>query len=82
MASRKQTKKSAAARSAAKQPQRGGKRAAKAKRPIRREVGAVVCLLLGLCAALACFGIDAPGLNVLSVLFRGLIGAGLYILPF
>ena len=82
MASRKQTKKSAAARSAAKQPQRGGKRAAKAKHPIRREVGAVVCLLLGLCAALACFGIDAPGLNVLSVLFRGLIGAGLYILPF
>ena len=82
MASRKQTKKSAAARNTAKQPQRGGKRAAKAKRPIRREVGAVVCLLLGLCAALACFGIDAPGLNVLSVLFRGLIGAGLYILPF
>ncbi len=82
MASRKQTKKSAAARNAAKQPQRGGKRAAKAKRPIRREVGAVVCLLLGLCAALACFGIDAPGLNVLSILFRGLIGAGLYILPF
>ena len=82
MASRKQTKKSAAARNTAKQPQRGGKRAAKAKRPIRREVGAFVCLLLGLCAALACFGIDAPGLNVLSVLFRGLIGAGLYILPF
>ncbi len=82
MASRKQTKKSAAARNTAKQPQRGGKRTAKAKRPIRREVGAVVCLLLGLCAALACFGIDAPGLNVLSVLFRGLIGAGLYILPF
>ena len=82
MASRKQTKKSAAARNTAKQPQRGGKRAAKAKRPIRREVGAVVCLLLGLCAALACFGIDAPGLNVLSLLFRGLIGAGLYILPF
>ena len=82
MASRKQTKKSAAARNTAKQPQRGGKRAAKAKRPIRREVGAGVCLLLGLCAALACFGIDAPGLNVLSVLFRGLIGAGLYILPF
>ena len=82
MASRKQTKKSAAARSTAKQPQRGGKRAAKAKRPIRREVGAGVCLLLGLCAALACFGIDAPGLNLLSLLFRGLIGAGLYILPF
>ena len=82
MASRKQTNKSAAARSTAKQPPRGGKRAAKAKRPIRREVGAGVCLLLGLCAALACFGIDAPGLNVLSLLFRGLIGAGLYILPF
>ena len=50
--------------------------------PIRREVGAGVCLVLALLTVLCCFGIDAAILNLLTALFRGLIGAGFYILPF
>ena len=73
----KQTKKSTAAKSrkkaAAQKPQ--GK-------PIRREVGAVVCLLLAVFTILACFQIHAAFLDVLTTLCKGLIGAGFYILPF
>lgn len=54
----------------------------KKKKPIRREVGAVVCILLCLCTTLACFKEQAPGLNLLSLLFKGMIGSGIYVLPF
>ena len=50
--------------------------------PIRREVGACVCLVLALLTVLCCFRIDAAILNLLGSVFRGLIGAGFYILPF
>ena len=62
---------------------RGRKKAAKKQAaPIRREVGAIVCLVLALLAILCCFKVNAAFLNLLSSLFKGLIGAGFYILPF
>ena len=73
----KQTKKTAAAK--------GRKKAAPKKaqqKPIRREVGAGVCLLLAVFTVLACFQIHAAFLDALATLCRGLIGAGFYILPF
>ena len=62
---------------------RGRKKPAKRQAaPIRREVGACVCLVLALLTVLCCFRIDAAILNLLGSVFRGLIGAGFYILPF
>ena len=62
---------------------RGRKKPAKKQAaPIRREVGACVCLVLALLTVLCCFQIDAAILNLLGSVFRGLIGAGFYILPF
>ena len=73
----KQTKKTTAAK--------GRKKASPKKaqqKPIRREVGAGVCLLLAVFTVLACFQIHAAFLDALATLCRGLIGAGFYILPF
>ena len=64
---------------------KGRKKAAPKKaqqKPIRREVGAGVCLLLAVFTVLACFQIHAAFLDALATLCRGLIGAGFYILPF
>ena len=62
---------------------RGRKKPAKKQAaPIRREVGACVCLVLALLTVLCCFRIDAAILNLLGSVFRGMIGAGFYILPF
>ena len=62
---------------------RGRKKPAKKQAaPIRREVGACVCLVLALLTVLCCFRIDAAILNLLGSVFRGLIGAGFYILPY
>lgn len=62
---------------------RGGKKTEKKQpKPIRREVGAIVCLLLAILSILCCFRLDAAVLNLLTQLYRGLIGAGFYILPF
>ena len=61
---------------------KGSKSKAKTQTPIRREVGAGVCLVLALLTVLCCFRIDAAILNLLGSVFRGLIGAGFYILPF
>ena len=62
---------------------RGRKKPAKKQAaPIRREVGACVCLVLALLTVLCCFRVDAAILNLLGSVFRGLIGAGFYILPF
>ena len=55
---------------------------AKQQAPIRREVGAGVCLVLALCTVLGCFGVKGALLTLLISLFKGLIGSGLYILPF
>ena len=62
---------------------RGRKKTAKKQAaPIRREIGAGVCAVLALLTILCCFKMNAAFLNLLTSLFRGLIGAGFYILPF
>ena len=55
---------------------------ANTRTPVRREVGAGICLVLALCTTLGCLGIQGALLSLLISLFRGLIGKGLYILPF
>ena len=51
---------------------RGRKKPAKKQAaPIRREVGACVCLVLALLTVLCCFRIDAAILNLLGSVFRG-----------
>lgn len=70
-ASRSGTRKKSGSRA----KKRGGK-------PIRREVGAFVCLFLAIFTVLGCFQIDAAFLNFIRSLFMGLFGAGFYILPF
>ena len=50
-------------------------------KPLRREIGAAVCLILAFLVALACFGVDAFLINAFSKLGKGLIGKGLYIMP-
>ena len=69
-------RKSTGSRSRKKTPQK------QSRTPIRREVGACVCLVLALLTVLCCFRINAAILNLLTALFKGLIGAGFYILPF
>ncbi len=81
MAQRKQKKGTAASRQTQKHLSEQRKRTAK-KRPIRREVGAIVCLLLGAATLSSCFGVDTAPLNWLSLAFKGFIGSGYYILPF
>ena len=86
----KQTKKRAASGSKSTGKSSGSrKRTSKSTRakakspvPIRREVGAGVCLVLALCTILGCIGVKGALLTLLIALFKGLIGAGLYILPF
>ncbi len=51
------------------------------KQPIRREVGAFVCLFLAIAAVFALFKVDAPFFTLLNNLFTGLIGAGSYVMP-
>lgn len=53
----------------------------KAPRPIRREIGAVVCALLAFFTLLSCFKVEALFLDVLSGVLRGLFGWGLYLVP-
>ena len=52
-----------------------------AKKPIRREVGGGVCLLLFVIALFSCFGVQSVFTDWLRVGARGLIGGGFYVLP-
>ena len=52
-----------------------------APRPVRREVGAVVCLLLAIFAALGYFHIQAIFIDFFCNLVKGLIGYGYLLLP-
>ena len=52
------------------------------RRPIRREVGAFVCLGLAALLLLGLFGVEAFLISPLMDLVRGLVGAGIYVLPF
>jgi S-DNA-T family DNA segregation ATPase FtsK/SpoIIIE len=52
------------------------------KRPIRREIGAVICLLLAVFLLFVCFFDGGPALTVPKEWLVWLIGAGSYVLPF
>ena len=52
-----------------------------AKKPIRREIGGVVCILLGLLCFIGYFEVEAA-FFVLTTWMKGLIGYGYQILPF
>ena len=59
--------------------------AAKAKnqpKPIRREVGAFVCLFLFVLVVLGLFKVDALVITAVVDLTRGLMGAGVFAMPF
>ena len=87
MAEQKQKKKTAAAKNSARSGSKGSTGRGKggkqtAVRPMRREIGAFVCLFLGIFTVLCCFHVNAVVLNLMASLFKGTIGAGFYILPF
>ena len=52
------------------------------KKPIRREVGAFACLFLAALSLLSLFKVDAVFITLVSNLLRGLVGAGMYVMPF
>ena len=56
--------------------------ASKTRRPIRREVGGVVCLVLSVLTLLGLFGVEGWFSQPLCFLIRGLVGAGMYLAPF
>ena len=57
------------------------RRSAPQPKPIRREVGAVVCLFLAIFAALGYFGLEGIFINLLSDALKGLIGYGYWLMP-
>ena len=74
-AAKKKTGKSGAQRS---------KKAAPAQPPRRsygREIGAVVCLFLGLFTLLGCFGVEGWFIEFFCGALKGLLGWGYYLLP-
>ncbi len=54
---------------------------AKGKPPKRREIGAVVCLFLGICSVFGYFSSDAWFIKFVRTLGTGLFGLGFYIMP-
>lgn len=60
---------------------RGKKAAQPACRPIRREVGAVICLLLAFFSAFGYFHVDAVFITFFCGLIRGLLGYGFWFMP-
>ena len=59
----------------------GSRKKAPAPRPIRREVGAVACLLLAIFSAFGYFHIQAIFIDFFCGLVKGLIGYGYWLLP-
>ena len=56
-------------------------RQAAKQQPYRREIGAVVCLLLAVFSALGCFNINAIFVKALCDLLKGLLGYGFWLMP-
>ncbi len=86
MATTPQKKKPAASggkRTASSSTRSGGSKKAPppSSKPIRREVGAAVCLFLALFAALGYFGLDGFFITFLSDLIKGLVGYGYWLAP-
>ncbi len=60
---------------------RSGGKSQPAQRPVRREVGAVVCLLLAVFSALGYFNMQAIFISWLCSLLKGLLGYGFLLMP-
>ena len=58
-----------------------GRAAAPAPRPFRREVGAVVCLLLAIFSSFGYFKLDAIFIDFFCSLLKGLLGYGFWLVP-
>ena len=58
-----------------------GKSAPPSPRPFRREVGAVVCLLLAVFAAFGYFNMKAIFIDFFCGLLKGLLGCGFWLVP-
>lgn len=84
MASQKKSARSTASRAASKQSASGRRspKQTRKKRPIHREVGAVVCLFLCVFVTLGCFGVQGIFIQALCSFAKGMVGGGFYILPF
>ena len=54
---------------------------APAKKPVRREIWALVCVLLALFTFIGCFRIDALFITYFCGFLKGLIGYGYYLFP-
>ena len=75
-------KKPAAARGAGAKNTKNAKNARNsAPRPIRREVGAVVCLFLAIFTAIGYFNVDALFIDIFCGFIKGLLGWGFYLFP-
>ena len=63
--------------------QSGSRQAAQKQtaKPIRREVGAFFCLFLAVATVFALFGVEAPFFQLIKSFFRGLLGAGFFVMP-
>ncbi|MGN8897970.1 DNA translocase FtsK 4TM domain-containing protein [Flavonifractor sp. HCP28S3_F3] len=59
----------------------GSRKKTPAPKPVRREVGAVVCLLLAIFSAFGYFHIQAIFIDFFCGLVKGLIGYGYWLLP-
>ena len=81
MAASTQKKKTTAKKSTASRKSQTSSRSQPAKKPIRREVWALVCVCLALFTFIGCFRIDALFITYFCGFVKGLIGYGYYILP-
>ena len=59
----------------------GKKKPAPQSKPIRREVGAVVCFFLGLFSFIGYFQVEAWFISIFCAFIKGLVGYGYYIFP-
>lgn len=93
MASGKKTTSSSASRATTKQSagrtNRSGQSTARRKassasqkKPFYREIGAIVCLFIGIFITLGCFGVKGLFIELLCKFCKGLVGSAFYILPF
>lgn len=75
------TKKTTQSRSASGRRRAPSKSAAPAAKPIRREVGAAICLLLALFSTFGYFHIKAVLIDLFCGVLKGLVGYGYYLVP-
>ena len=72
---------SASQRSSSSRQGSGQRKQAPQSRPIRREVGGVICLLLAFFGVITYFKVDALFINLFRDLLGGLVGYGAYVYP-